>query len=91
MLRFIRDLVLGEPALALGLVATALGSWLAVLVAGGGAVPLWLAVATPVASAVAAVYTRQVSVPSAKLPELDHTHEDETGAHEALGVPDENT
>ncbi len=70
MIRLIRDLVLGEPSLAFGLISVGLGSWLAVLVAGGMSAPVWLAVATPVSAAIAAFYTRQLSTPNVKVPEL---------------------
>lgn len=63
MLKVLKDLVLGEPAIALGIVSTGLGAWVAALVGAGEAVPIALAVAAPVSSAVAAVYTRQTVEP----------------------------
>ena len=60
MWRFLKDLILGEPAASLGIVAVGFGAAVAALVGLGDPVPLWLAVAAPVSSAVAAGYTRQM-------------------------------
>jgi len=59
MLKLIKDLFLGEPAFATGLIATGLAAWVAALVAMGSAVPVGLAVSSPVATAIGAWYTRQ--------------------------------
>lgn len=67
MIHFFKDLLVGEPVLATSLIATGLGAWVAALVASGMPVPLWLAVATPVASAIAGFYGRSKVRPEAHL------------------------
>lgn len=63
MIQFVKDFLLGEPAVALGIVSTGLAAWVAALIGMGEVVPLWLAIAAPVASAVGAGYTRKLSEP----------------------------
>lgn len=59
MIQFVKDLVHGEPAMSFGLLSTGGSAAVAVLVGAGVVVPLWLAVAVPVVTAVGAWYTRR--------------------------------
>jgi hypothetical protein len=64
MIRFVKDLLLGEPVFFTGIVSTALTAWMGALVASGELVPLWLAIATPIWVALGAWYARSVSTPN---------------------------
>lgn len=64
MWKFIKALILGEPALFVGVVGAALTAWVAALSQMGEAVPLWLAITAPVWVAAGAVFTRQNSQPT---------------------------
>lgn len=63
MIEFIRRIVFGEPAVFVGIVATGLSAWMAALIGMEEVVPLWLAVATPIWTAVGAFFTRQNVTP----------------------------
>lgn len=64
MIKFLKDLLSGEPAMFTGLVSTVLTAWNATLIAQGTLPPVWLAVATPVWVALAAFYTRAKVTPT---------------------------
>lgn len=59
MIKFVRELVHGEPAMFVGIVGTALAAALGVV----DTPPMWLVVATPVWIAVGAFYTRSKVTP----------------------------
>jgi hypothetical protein len=71
MVRFFKDLFLGEPVVSTALISLGLTSTLATFSQMGEPVPLWLAVAAPAAAAFAGFYGRSKSVPTQGT-EADH-------------------
>ncbi len=63
MLKFIKDVVFGEPVVAITIVSLVLTSWLAALTQLDEFVPLWLAIAAPAAIALGGFYQRAVTTP----------------------------
>lgn len=58
MIKFIKAILFGEPALFVGMSSAGLSAWQAALIAMESDVPLWLAIGTPVWIAAGAVFTR---------------------------------
>ncbi len=63
MLKFVKDVVFGEPVVAITIVSLVLTSWLAALTQLGELVPLWLAIAAPATIALGGFYQRAVTTP----------------------------
>lgn len=63
MIKFIKDLFLGEPVVSTALISLGLTSWMAALTQMTEPVPLWLAIAAPASAAFAGFYGRQKSEP----------------------------
>lgn len=63
MIRFIKDLINGEPALFVGVVGTAGSAAVSTLATLDMGVPLWLAVGVPVWIAAGSFYTRNRVTP----------------------------
>ncbi len=78
MVKFIKDVIFGEPVVSITIVSLVLTSWLAALTQLDEFVPLWLAIAAPAAIALGGFYGRAVTEPT-RPDQVDHTHDDEDG------------
>ena len=58
MIKFIKDIVFGEPVVVITIVSLVLTSWLAALTQLGDVVPLWLAIAAPAMIALGGFYAQ---------------------------------
>ena len=76
MIKFIKDIIFGEPVVSITILSLVLTSWLAALTQLGEIVPLWLAIAAPAMIALGGFYQRAVTEPTR--PDII-----ERGAHEA--------
>jgi hypothetical protein len=63
MVKFLKDVFLGEPVVSTALISLGFTSWLAALTQYGEPVPMWLAIAAPMAAAFAGYYGRKKSSP----------------------------
>lgn len=63
MIKFLKDLIFGEPVVAIAIVSLVLTSWLAALTQLGDVVPLWLAIAAPASIALGGLYQRANTTP----------------------------
>ena len=63
MIKFIKDVVFGEPVVSITVVSLVLTSWLAALTQLGEVVPIWLAIAAPATIALGGFYQRAVTTP----------------------------
>jgi hypothetical protein len=64
MLKFIRDLLNGEPVMFVGMISVAVTTTQAVLTGMGHSEPLWASVLVPVWVAISAFYTRSKVAPT---------------------------
>lgn len=60
MIKFIKDIVFGEPVISITIVSLMLTSWLSALTQLGESVPLWLAIAAPAFIALGGFYQRAI-------------------------------
>ncbi len=77
MLKFIKDVLFGEPIVSIVIVSLVLTSWLAALTQIGEAVPLWLAIAAPATIAIGGFYQRAVTEPTRPDQPSEGRHEEE--------------
>lgn len=64
MIKFVKDLIFGEPVVSVTLISLVLTSWLGAMTQMDQAVPLWLAVAAPASVLIGGFYARKVSSPN---------------------------
>ncbi len=64
MLKFIKDIVFGEPVVSITILSLVLTSWLSALTQLDEFVPLWLAIAAPAMIALGGFYQRAVTSPT---------------------------
>ncbi len=74
MIKFIKDVIFGEPIVSITILSLVLTAWLAALTQLGDVVPLWLAIAAPATIALGGFYQRAVTEPTR--PDLNHDHDD---------------
>ncbi len=78
MIKLLKDIVLGEPVVAVTLIGFVLAAWVAALTQTDVQVPLWLAIASPASIAIGGFYMRANSAPDnayvAGRDAGDHTH-----------------
>ena len=79
MIKFIKDVIFGEPVVSITIVSLVLTSWLAALTQLDEFVPLWLAIAAPAAIALGGFYAKVVTIPDNPHvhPVEDHEADDE--------------
>jgi len=58
MLKFVKDIIFGEPVVAITILSFVLTSWLAALTQLGEEIPLWLAIAAPAMIALGGFYAQ---------------------------------
>ena len=58
MIKFIKDLIFGEPVVAITIVSLVLTAWLGALSQLGDVVPLWIAIAAPASIALGGFYAQ---------------------------------
>lgn len=63
MIKFIKDVIFGEPVVSITIVSLVLTSWLAALTQLDEFVPLWLAIAAPAFIALGGFYQRATTTP----------------------------
>ncbi len=78
MIKFVKDVVFGEPIISITIISLVLTSWLSALTQLDEFVPLWLAIAAPAAIALGGFYAKVVTTP-----DNVHVHPSERGDHEA--------
>ena len=64
MIKLVKDLIFGEPVVAVTLVGFVLAAWVAALTQTDLDVPLWLAIASPAVIAIGGFYMRANSNPA---------------------------
>jgi len=79
MIKFLKDIVFGEPVVSITILSLVLTSWLAALTQLDEIVPLWLAVAAPAMIALGGFYAKVNTTP-----DNAHVHPEDRGDHEAV-------
>ncbi len=85
MIKFLKDLIFGEPVVSITIVSLVLTSWLAAMTQTNVVVPLWLAIAAPSFIALGGFYQRvNTTADNAYVADRDnHDHDDAVvGDHE---------
>ena len=78
MIKFIRDIIFGEPVLSITIVSLVLTAWLGALSQLGEVVPLWIAIAAPASVLLGGFYAKANTTA-----DNVHVHPPERGDHEA--------
>ncbi len=79
MIKFLKDIIFGEPVVAITIISLVLTAWLGALSQLAEPVPLWLAIAAPASVLLGGFYAKAVTTP-----DNPHVHPaEEPGDHEA--------
>ena len=75
MIKFLKDVIFGEPIVSITILSLVLTAWLAALTQLDEFVPLWLAIAAPAAIALGGFYQRAVTEPT-RPDRRNHDHDE---------------
>lgn len=78
MIKFVKDVIFGEPLVSITIVSLVFTAWLGALSQLGDPVPLWLAIAAPASVLLGGFYAKANTTA-----DNDHVHPPERGDHEA--------